>query len=67
MLADEQLSPEQVQALRQMSPAERWQTAHRLYWTMRRHKVAFLRSQHPDWTDHQISDQVRHSFLHAGA
>ena len=67
MLADEQLSPEQVQRLRRMSPAERWRTAHWLYWTMRRHKAAFIRSQHPDLSDQQIRDQVLRSFLHAGA
>jgi hypothetical protein len=33
---------------------------------MRRHKAAFLRTQHPDWSDQQIGDQVRRIFLHAG-
>jgi len=66
VLSDEQLGPEQAQALRRMSPAERWRVAHRLYWTMRRHKAAFLRTEHPDWSDQQIGDQVRRIFLHAG-
>ncbi|HAM70421.1 MAG TPA: hypothetical protein DCM86_02120 [Verrucomicrobiales bacterium] len=66
MLADEHLSPEQVEALRRMSPGERWRTAHQLYWTMRHHKAAFLRFQHPDWSDDQIRDQVRRAFLYAG-
>ena len=66
VLSDEQLSLEQAQALRRMSPAERWRVAHRLYWTMRRHKAAFLRAQHPDWSDQRIGDQVRRIFLHAG-
>ena len=65
MLPDEQLSPEQTQALRRMSPAERWQVAYRLYWTMRQHKTAFLRAQHLDWSDQQINDQVRRIFLYA--
>ena len=67
MLAEEQLSPEQVQCLRRMSPAERWRTAQRLYWTMQRHKAAFIRSLHPYFSDQQIRDQVLRSFLHAGA
>jgi hypothetical protein len=33
---------------------------------MRRHKAAFLRAQHPGWSDQQISDLVRRLFLHAG-
>jgi hypothetical protein len=66
VLSDEQITPEQAQALRRMSPAERWRVAHRLYWTMRRHKAAFLRAQHPDWSDQRIGDQVRRIFLHAG-
>ena len=63
---EEQLSPEQAQALRRMSPAQRWRVAHQLYWTMRRHKAAFLRAQHPDWSDQRIGDQARRIFLHAG-
>ena len=66
VLSDERLGPEQIQALRRMSPAKRWRTAHRLYWTMRRHKTAFLRAQHPDWSDQHIGEQVRRLFQHAG-
>jgi hypothetical protein len=65
MLSDEQPSPEQIEIFRRMSPEQRWNAAYRLYWTMRRHKAAFLRSRHPDWTDEKIEDEVRSIFLHA--
>jgi hypothetical protein len=63
MLPDEQPSPEQVAMLRRMTPEQRWQTAHTLYWTMRRHKAAYLRSRHSEWTEQQVADEVRRIFL----
>lgn len=65
MLADEQASPEQIAILRRMTPEQRWRAAHRLYWTCRRHKAAFLRSQHPDWPQPQVEDEVRRIFQNA--
>ena len=64
-LAREQSSPEQIAILRRMTPGQRWDAAHRLCWTMRRHKDAFLQSQHPDWTEQQVTDEVRRVFSHA--
>lgn len=66
MLPDEQASLEQVEILRRMTPEQRWQAARRLYWTVRRHKTAFLQSQHPDWSAEQVEAEVRRIFLHAG-
>ncbi len=65
MLADEQSSPEQIEVLRRMTPEQRWQAAHRLYWTMRRHRAAFLRRQHPEWAEERVEQEVRKIFLHA--
>ena len=65
MLVDEQASPKQIEALRRMTPEQRWQAAHRLYWTARRHKAAFLRSQHPDWSDQRVAGEVRQTFARA--
>jgi hypothetical protein len=65
VLADEQSGAEQVAVLRQMTPAQRWNAAYRLYWTMRRHKAAFLRSRHPDWSDQQVEAAVRENFSDA--
>lgn len=62
MLADERTSPEQFAIFRRMTPEQRWQAASRLYWTCRRHKAAFLRSQHPDWTEEQLNNEVRRIF-----
>ena len=64
-LAREESSPEQIAMLRRMTPGQRWNAAHRLYWTMRRHKAAFLQSQHPDWTEQQVTDEVRRIFSNA--
>jgi hypothetical protein len=64
-LAQEESSPEQIVLLRRMTPGQRWDAAHRLYWTMRRHKAAFLQSQHPDWTEQQVTNEVRRIFSHA--
>ena len=62
---DEQTSPEQIAVLRRMSPEQRWRAAHRLYWTMRRHKSGFLRAQHPAWPESRIEDEVRRIFSNA--
>lgn len=64
-LARGESSLEQIAMLRRMTPGQRWDAAHRLYWTMRRHKTAFLQSQHPDWTEQQVADEVRRIFSHA--
>src|SRR5438552_17469234 len=65
MLTDEQATPEQIQIFRRMTPEQRWRAAHRLYWTMRRHKCAFVQSQHPHWSEQQVMDEVRRIFSHA--
>jgi hypothetical protein len=65
MLPDEQASPEQIAALRRMTPEQRWRAACRLYWTMRRHKAAFLRSQHPHWPESRVAAEVREIFSRA--
>ena len=62
---DEHASPEQDAILRRMTPAQRWDAARNLYWTMRRHKTAFLRSQHPDWSEQHVSNEVRRIFSNA--
>jgi hypothetical protein len=65
MLADEKASPEQIEVFRRMTPEQRWRAAHRLYWTMRRHKAAFLHSQHPERPERKVEDEVRRIFSHA--
>lgn len=65
VLPDEQTSPEQFALLRRMTPQQRWRAAHRLYWTARRHKTAFLHHLHPDWPSQQVDEEVRRIFLNA--
>jgi len=65
LLPDEQTSPEQIAVFRRMTPEQRWHAAHRLYWTMRRHKTAFVQSQHSDWPPERVAAEVREIFSHA--
>jgi len=65
MLPDEQTSPEQFAIYRRMTPEQRWREANRLYWSARKMKVAFIRNQHPDWTESQVEAEVREIFIRA--
>ena len=65
MLADEQTSPEQIAALRAMTGARRLRLAEQLYWSARKMKAAGLRSQHPDWPEQRLNNEVREIFSHA--
>jgi hypothetical protein len=65
MLPDEQTSPEQFAVFRRMTPEQRWYAARRLYWTMRRHKTAFIQSLHPDWPETKVAAEVRQIFSNA--
>ena len=66
MATREPASPEQVHALRRMTPAQRYEASRQLYWTLRRHKRAFLQSLHPEWSKERLDREVRQSFLDAG-
>jgi len=65
MLADEQTSPEQIAAFRAMTGEHRLRLAEQLYWSARKMKAAGLRSQHPDWPEQRLNDEVREIFSHA--
>ena len=65
MSHDEPLTPEQVEAYRRMSPAEKLETVNQLYWAERRSKVAAVREQHPGWSEEQVEDEVRRIYLEA--
>ena len=58
-------SPEQLEALRRLTPQQRYKAGRRLYWTLRKHKRAFLQSIHPDWSKAQLDEQLRQIFLNA--
>ncbi len=54
----------QIARFRQMTPGERWGAARDLYWSMRRLKEAFIRQQHPEWSDDRVAAAVREAFSH---
>ena len=56
----------QTQVIRAMTMENRWRVAHSLYATAREWKACALRALHPDWSDVEIREAVRRSFLHAG-
>ena len=64
-LADERPSPEQVEIYRRMTPGRRLEIAEGLCWTARRMKAAWLRVQHPDWPEAQVTQEVARIFSHA--
>lgn len=55
----------QLEIFRRMSPEERLSVATRLYWSARAMKAAYLRQQHPDWTEEAVQAEVKRHFLHA--
>ena len=55
----------QTKIFRRMSPAAKLRAATRLYWSARKMKTAGLRSQHPDWPEPGVADEVRRLFSHA--
>ena len=65
MEREEEPTSEQFEILRRMAPEQRYRASRELYWTLRRHKKAFLRSVHPGWSEARLDDEVRSIFLHA--
>jgi hypothetical protein len=63
MSPDENLTPERIAILRRMTPEERLQVAHELYWEARRAKSAELLNQHPNWSGQEIYREVGRVFL----
>jgi len=62
---DDDPSPEQIEIYRRMPPRRRLQIAEQMYWSARRLKAAWVRAQHPDWTDVQVNSEVTRIFSHA--
>ena len=61
----EGLHPEQIRALRKMTPAQRLGLSLRFIEQMREMRAAMLRAEHPDWTRRQISCALRDFVLNA--
>ena len=62
---DDDPSPEQIAIYRRMTPGRRLEIAEQMYWSARRMKGAWLRTQHPDWTDVAVEAEVTRIFSHA--
>ncbi len=59
------MTPEEIRILRAMTPEQKLRAVEKLYWTARALKAAWLRSQHPDWSEEEVERKVREIFLHA--
>ena len=62
---EENFPPEYVSVLRRMTGEQKLKAVSALYWSARRLKEAFLREQHPEWTDDEVRQKVKEIFLHA--
>ncbi len=56
---------EYIRILRAMTPEQKLRAASNLYWGARDLKAAWLRAQHPEWTEGQVQKAVRDAFLYA--
>ncbi len=65
MIGEELLTPEQVAIYRKMPGEKRLQLAEKLYWSAREMTAAGVRSRHPDWSQDQVTAEVRRIFLNA--
>lgn len=65
MLADVEISPEQVKAYRRMPPERRLALAEGLYWSARELKAAWLRQSHPEWSEAEVAREVTRIFTNA--
>lgn len=46
-----------------MTGAEKLKLAERLYWDARALKKAYLRQQHPDWSEEKLEAEVKFIFM----
>ena len=57
------LHPMQVEIFRNMDPEQKWNLTVQLIRSVRELKAAFLREQHPDWTEEDVQKELRNIFL----
>ena len=62
----EELHPEQIKALRRMTPTQRLVIGLQFMEEMRQLKAGALRAHHPEWTEEQIAQALR-KFVRNGA
>jgi len=54
----------QLERYRHMTPSEKLSAMTALYWSARRLKAAFIRQQHPEWSEEQVQHEVKRQFQH---
>lgn len=67
MFVEGGLQPEQVKALRRMTPAERLRLGLKFMEEMRQLKAAALRSRHPDWSEAEVARVLREFIMHGAS
>ena len=55
----EELHPEQIKALRKMTPARRLEISLGFIEHMRELRAAMLKTEHPDWSAEEIAEALR--------
>jgi hypothetical protein len=53
-----------VESLRHMTPAERLAIANRMWISARNAVDQIVRSEHPDWNDQQLQQEIARRMLH---
>lgn len=64
-IADDPALSYQTEILKKMSPAKKWAVASQLYWTAYNLKKAWVKKQHPDWSENLIQEEVKKAFMYA--
>ncbi len=62
---EDALHPQQIEALRCMSYAEKYDLAMKLYWDARAVTAAGVRMRHSDWNEEQVQQEVKRIYLYA--
>ena len=53
----------QAEIFRRMTPEQKLRASMDLYWSARALKAAFLRHEHPEWSEDRVQRAVRDAFL----
>jgi hypothetical protein len=65
LMLREQPNPLQYEIYRRMTPERRLAISEQLYWSAREMKSAWLRQQHPEWSEPRIKEEVTRLFRNA--